>query len=155
MLRTGGCLCGAIRYRVSHEPLFLHACHCTDCQTTSGSAFSTTWITENSSVELLQGTTEVLDTISGSGKCYELSACGACGSGLWAVLRDSREDLLFLRAGTLDETDQLVPMAHIYTRSKQAWVILPDNVPLFVAGYQTKQVWPPESLERLQKMLSG
>ncbi len=155
MSQKGGCVCGAIRYLVSSEPLFLHVCHCTECQASSGSAFTTTLITEISNFRVLQGIPKVSDSFTGqSGKGYDLSSCRQCGTGLWATEKELPKGLLFLRAGTLDNTRNLEPMAHIYTKSKQKWLILPDDVPTFEEGYRTEDLWPAESIERLNQLFS-
>jgi hypothetical protein len=154
MERQGGCTCGSIRYEISEDPIFLQACHCTHCQTSTGSAFITTWISEAQNLHLLQGEPKVFDTFTGgSGGGYDFYTCGDCGTGLWATVKGWSNGLLFLRAGTLDETRDINPMAHIYTKSKQGWVILPDGIPQFEEGYEREELWPPPSLARLQSLM--
>ena len=58
-------------------------------------------------------------------------------------------DLLrFVRVGTLDEPDRCPPEIHIFTQSKQPWVVLPPGPPVFAEYYKSSEVWPPEALER-------
>ncbi len=153
MVRSGGCVCGSIRYEVDREPMFVQACHCTHCQTSSGSAFNTTWITESTSHQMRQGDPKIFSSFEvGSGEGYDFYTCGDCGTGLWATVKGWSNGILFLRAGTLDKTREVKPMAHIYTKSKQDWVILPEDVPSFNENYEREALWPPDSLARLQKL---
>jgi len=150
MTRTGGCACGALRYEVDNEPMFLQACHCTGCQTSTGSAFIMTWMTESSNFRLVQGEPKVFDAFTGSsGETYDFNTCGRCGTGLWANIKGCANGITFLRAGTLDDTRDISPMAHIYTKSKQNWMLLPEDVPCFDEAYAREELWPPESLARL------
>ena len=156
MSQAGGCVCGSIRYEIDHEPMFLQACHCKHCQTSTGSAFITTWITESKNHRILQGEPKIFNTFTGgSGEGYDFNTCGECGTGLWATVKGSPGGLLFLRAGTLDETKKIKPLAHIYTKSKQEWMILPDDVPSFEEGYEREKLWPHESLARLDTLFGS
>jgi hypothetical protein len=126
----GGCLCGAMRYRLLEDPLELHVCHCTDCQSVSGSANVMTMPVHKRSLELLTGDPKVFSFRSPDGfaKCHW--HCGDCGCRVWAEI-DGLAEVLAVQAGTLDDTSWLVPIAHIWTKSAQPWVTIPSDVLAF------------------------
>ena len=151
----GGCVCGSVRYQLLARPLFIHACHCPHCQTSTGSAFTLTLVSEAGNVRILRGNPEVYDAFEGgSGQMYDINLCGECRTSLWACVHGQSTGLAYVRGGTLDETKELEPAAHIFTRSKQAWVVIPDGVPQFSEGYEAEGLWPEESIARV-RALSG
>lgn len=117
---TGGCPCGAIRYEVTDMPLALYACHCTDCQRKSGSAFALNMPVPAKSFRISKGTPKGWHNAGASGEQTIAWFCGDCGGRLYGE-RPSRPDAMTLRAGTLDDTSWLSPAAHIFMRSAQAW----------------------------------
>lgn len=123
----GGCECGAVRYRLLEDPLELHVCHCTDCQRLSGSAFVLSMPVRRQAIELLKGDPPPLefDTPQGTRRCDR--RCASCGSRLWSE-PPRLPDLLTLRPGSLDDKSWLQPVAHIWTRSAQPWVVIPEGV---------------------------
>lgn len=153
MAQEGGCTCGAIRYRLMDTPLFINACHCTHCQRSTGSAFMISLVLESSKLEFLAGETQRYDFTGGSGAKYDLNFCGACGTPLWGCGQGPASSIVFLRAGTLDDTSTVRPDAHIYTCSKQTWLDLPDDIPRFDTLYDRQALWPPASMARLAALL--
>ena len=147
MTRRGGCACGAVRYRFDGDPLFVHACHCKDCQRLTGSAFAITMLIEEARFIVDEGEPLSGEVIAGSGGTKRTYFCGRCGSYLWSR-PPARPGLLGVRPGGLDETDWFEPQAHIWTRSKQRWVRLPPDVPAFETAYAEAELWPRESIER-------
>lgn len=120
--REGGCLCGAIRYRVTGKPLTLYACHCTDCQKQSGSAFGMSMMFLKTQLELLQGSPRTFTkTFPDDGRQKYGKFCGDCGVRLWGEA-SAAPQIAILKPGTLDDTRGLVPVGHIWTRSAQPWV---------------------------------
>ncbi|MDJ0943907.1 MAG: GFA family protein [Kiloniellales bacterium] len=148
----GGCTCGAVRYRLTSEPLFVHCCHCRWCQRETGSAFVLNALVEAERIELLEGAPEVVDTPSESGKGQKISRCPSCRIALWSTYAGAGEAIRFLRVGTLDEPDHLPPDIHIFTASKQPWVLLPPDTPAVEDYYRRSEHWPPESLERRRRL---
>jgi hypothetical protein len=148
MSLEGGCACGEIRYRLTSLPMFVHCCHCTSCQTETGSAFVINALIEAGRVETLKGAPEPLLTPSQSGKGQQIWRCLTCRVALWSNYGGARDIIRFVRVGTLDEPASLPPDIHIYTRSKLPWVRLPERALAAEEYYDSKQVWPPESLER-------
>ena len=126
--RNGGCLCGAVRYSVPREPAIVAVCHCRDCQKQTSSAFSLIAAVPRSELAI-EGECASFETIGASGFPVTRSFCGNCGSPLFSETKSGNEaGLAFVKAGTLDETDDLAPTAHVWTASKQAWVQIPDGV---------------------------
>ena len=144
----GACTCGAVRYAMTSAPLFVHCCHCRWCQRETGSAFALNALIEADRVRLLQGEPEIVPTPSNSGKGQKIARCPACRIALWSNYAGMGDALRFVRVGTLAEPDRLPPDIHIFTRSKQPWVVLPPGTPALPEYYDRKQYWPAESLER-------
>ena len=118
---TGGCSCRAIRYEIASLPLLLYTCNCTDCQTASGSAFALNMPVLTKDFRILQGQPKGWRRQSPSGADVTSWFCGECGARLYGE-RQGRPQIMNLRAGTLDDTSWLTPLAHFYTGSAQAWV---------------------------------
>jgi hypothetical protein len=143
----GGCACGAVRYRLTSGPMFVHCCHCTDCQRQVGSAFVVNALIETDRIEVQSGELAPSRMPTDSGRVHDVYRCTACGTALWADY-GGRPWLRFVRATTLDERAALKPDVHIFTRSKLPWVRLPDDQPAFEVFYDMTSLWPPESLAR-------
>ena len=148
----GGCTCRFVRYRMSCGPLFVHCCHCRWCQRETGASFALNALIESDRVELLAGEVEVVDTPSNSGKGQRIARCPKCRIALWSNYGGAGDVLRFVRVGTLDEPDRLPPDIHIFTASKQPWVVLPPGVPTVPEYYKSRERWPKESLERRAKL---
>src|SRR5688572_23409679 len=145
---TGGCTCRAIRYELRSAPIFVHCCHCRWCQRETGSAFVINAMLEADRVVLTAGTPNVVLTPSNSGKGQKISRCPTCCVAVWSNYAGGRDAIRFVRVGTLDEPDRLPPDIHIFTASKQPWVVLPEGVPAVPEYYEARNYWPPASLER-------
>jgi hypothetical protein len=127
---TGGCECGAVRYVVSDEPSMVFACHCTICQTQSGSAFGMGMRMPASSFRLTKGTLKTFQRVAESGQVFTNSFCPDCGTRIHH--QPSRfPGVISLKPGTLDDTSWLSPQGHVFMRSAQKWVCLPDDVQKF------------------------
>jgi hypothetical protein len=149
----GGCACGAVRYRLASAPMFVHCCHCLDCQRQTGSAFVLNALIEAERIELLAGEPRPIPVPTDSGSPHHITRCPACQSAIWSVY-GGRAQVRFVRVGTLDRPSALVPDVHIYTRSKVPWVALPAGVPAFDAYYDAGALWPAESLARRKAALA-
>ncbi len=143
----GGCACGAVRYRLLSPPMFVHCCHCRDCQRQTGSAFVLNALIEADRVSLLSGESEAVAVPTDSGRPHIIHRCASCKVAVWSVY-GGVDKLSFVRVGTLDEPAALTPDVHIYVRSKLPWVALPEGVPAFDAYYDSKKLWPAASLDR-------
>jgi hypothetical protein len=151
----GACTCGAVRYRMTTKPLFVHCCHCRWCQRETGSAFALNAMIEADRVLLLQGEPELVHTPSNSGKGQKIARCPACRIALWSNYAGAGDALRFVRVGTLIEPDRLPPDIHIFTASKQPWVLLPPSTPAVAEYYDRNEYWPKESLERRRALMAG
>lgn len=149
----GGCTCGEVRYRMTSAPMFVHCCHCTKCQTESGSAFALNALIEAERVEIVKGAPEPVATPTESGRGQQVWRCPACRVALWSNYAGAGPRIHFVRVGTLDDPAALPPDVHIYTRSKLPWVALPEGAPAVEAYYDSAQLWPPESLARRKAVL--
>jgi hypothetical protein len=147
LILEGGCACGRLRYRLASKPMIVHCCHCRDCQRQTGSAFVINALIETERVEKLSGEARAIGVPTDSGRPHTIYRCEHCETAVWSHY-GGVEKLSFVRVGTLDEPSALPPDIHIYTRSKLPWVKLPAGVPAFEAYYDSKKLWPPESLER-------
>lgn len=144
----GGCDCRYVRYRMTSKPLIVHCCHCRWCQRESGAAFALNAVIEADRVRLLQGEVAAVNTPSNSGKGQKISRCPKCFLALWSNYSGAGDALRFLRVGTLDQPDAYPPDIHIFTSSKQPWVALSGNTPVFAEYYRASEHWSPESLAR-------
>jgi hypothetical protein len=148
--REGGCSCGAVRYRLEGEPMFVHCCHCTNCQRQTGSAFVLNLLIETDRVELLAGEPVAIDVPRDDGSTQTIWRCPECQVAVYS--RYGNDGCRFVRAGTLDDTSWVVPDVHIYTRSKLPWVAIPEGQPAFEVFYDPRELWPPETRARWQAL---
>ena len=125
----GRCTCGAVRFRMLSTPLFVHCCHCRWCQRETGTAFALNALIEADRVQLLAGEPECVDTPSQSGKGQKIWRCPQCRIALWSNYAGAGDKLRFVRVGTLEQPDRLPPDIHIFTASRQPWVVLPPGAP--------------------------
>jgi hypothetical protein len=144
----GGCTCRRVRYRMTSRPMFVNCCHCTWCQRETGTAFALNAMIEASRVQMLAGEAEIVDTPSSSGKGQRIARCPACRIALWSNYAGAGDRVRFVRVGTLDDPARLPPDVHIFTSTKQPWVVLPPGTPAFAEYYKSAELWPKESLER-------
>ncbi len=145
--KLGNCTCGAARYKVTGVPLSVHACHCTDCQALSGSAFGLSMVLNRENLELISGDIEVneFSTDHNSMRRYH---CAKCGTAIW-FSSPEHPGIIALKPGTLADTSELRPIAHLWYRSAQSWLDLGGDVPVY-------QEQPPFSeLIELAKKVGG
>ena len=143
----GRCSCRKLRYRVNTSPLIVHACHCRQCQRVTGSAFVMNALVEKEQVEILCGDVSDFRFPETSHTAF---SCPECATYVWSEYKGGHfNDCWFIRVGTLDEPDRLPPNVHIFTESKQPWVILPREVPSFKHFYSIRDVWEQSSIARI------
>jgi hypothetical protein len=150
--REGGCSCGSVRYRLASEPLFVHCCHCLNCQRQTGSAFVINLLIEADRVELLAGEPQAVDVPRDDGSTQRIYRCPTCQVAVFSEY--GRPQVRFVRGGTLDRPAEITPDVHIFTKSKLPWITLPESTPAFEVYYDTKTLWPAASLERLRAVKS-
>ena len=125
----GGCHCGNIRYTANLDPEKVFICHCTDCQSLSGTAFRTVVPVPESNFDLLSGTLKVYVKTAESGRKREQTFCPECGSPIYATSVGGEPRMLGLRVGTVSQRDELPPKGHYWTRSAQSWLSTLENLP--------------------------
>ena len=145
MSREGGCACGAVRYRLSREPMFVHCCHCTSLPDRDRLAFAINALIEADRVETLKGAPEPVMTPSESGRGQQVWRCPECRVALWSNYGGAKDILRFVRVGTLDAPGEVEPDIHIYTRSKLPWVRLPEGALAVEAYYDSSRSGPPKA----------
>ncbi|MDG1431218.1 MAG: GFA family protein [Paracoccaceae bacterium] len=156
-LCEGGCTCGHVRFRVTSDPLIVHACHCRWCQRQSGTAFATNALIETERVELIQGDVEELMIDSPSGKGQLMARCPKCRVTLWThyYFGGLRDYIRFFKVGTLDDPDRYPPNVHIFTSTMQPWVIIPKHHKRVDNYYDNKDTWSKDSLTRLDAIVEA
>ena len=127
--QTGGCQCGALRYKISEAPELVYTCHCTECQRLTGSAFSMALVVAGGAFHLDGTPPRPFFRTADSGRRVTRWVCPACGTWLCSGPKPdpSTRDAFRVRAGTLDDTSWLRPTVHFWTRSAQPWVVLPEG----------------------------
>ena len=144
---SGSCFCGFVRYRLTSAPMFIHCCHCRDCQKQSGGAFAINALIEADRVEVVEGDTVPVSMPTESGRPHIIHRCPKCQTVLWSTY-GGRTETRFVRVSTLEDAARFVPDVHIFTRSKLPWVRLPEGARAFEVYYDAKAEWPAESLAR-------
>ena len=154
----GGCDCGKVRYRLLDMPYVVHCCHCRWCQRESGSAFALNAVIEADRVELLGDAPERIDTPSASGRGQAIMRCPRCKIAVWSHYGAAGGKASFIRVGTLDNPDLCPPSVHVYTDSKQPWVIVPEGAeqfPAFYSGRDIPRLYGEEGAARMKALRGG
>jgi hypothetical protein len=149
----GGCGCGAVRYRLNDEPIFVNNCHCTICQRQTGTLSAVNAFIESERIELLSGRLTRHEMMTGSGGNQVVVRCAECGTPVWSHYPRIGEKGSAVRVGTLDDPSAVRPDAAIYVSDKPDWAPLPEGVPQFDAYYNPAEVLPPERFARLKALL--
>jgi hypothetical protein len=126
---TGQCLCGAISYTCTTEPVFAGNCHCTDCKRSSGGAYAPTIFFPQQSVSI-SGDAKYYASAGGSGKMVNRGFCPTCGSQLFGK-PEGMPDMIAIRAGTLDDPSQYKPQIDLYTSHCTDWDVMDESLPKF------------------------
>lgn len=146
----GGCACGTVRFRFLAAPLYVHCCHCTRCQRETGGPFAHHAMIEFSQFALLSGEAEFVSVPTDSGNTHWVARCPSCRTAMWNEYGTRPSITRYVRVGTFDTPAALPPLAHIFTKSKQSWLTLPEAALTFRSYYDPKKVWPAESLARYE-----
>jgi hypothetical protein len=149
----GGCGCGAVRYRLNDEPIFVNNCHCKLCQRQTGTGSAVNAFIEMDRFELLSGEVVEHEFKTGSGATQIVVRCATCGTPLWSHYRLGRKAAA-VRVGTLDDPPAVSPDAAIYVVERPAWAPLPEDVPQFDEYYNPSELLPPERFARLKALIA-
>ncbi len=155
----GGCTCGHVRYEITSKPMIIHGCHCRWCQRESGASFAVNALIEADRVIVTKGEVNEIVVPSNSGSGQRFARCPKCQVTLWTnylvMVGGLGEVIRFIRVGTLDNPDPFPPDVHIFTSTKQPWIILPPDSPAFEEYFVIEDIWSPESLLRRIALLEA
>ena len=143
-----------MRYALTGAPLFVHCCHCRWRPRESGSAFALNAKIESDRVVRRSGQPERVTTPSNSGRGQIIVRCPQCRVALWSHCAGADDAVSLVRVGTLDDPDRLPSDIHIFTASRQPWVVLAPDVPAVAEYYDLKQHWPAASQARRRELLA-
>ncbi len=147
MISEGGCQCGGVRYQLSCGPIVVYACHCTDCQKQSSSAFGISVWVPREEFRLVKGEFKFWNAVADSGNTKVCAFCPNCGSRIYHSAHDQPE-ILSIKGGSLDDARNLHPAGHIWTRSGQSWALPKEKDTICYPG-------EPESYKNLIDNYSG
>ena len=133
----GRCHCGCITYEAEIDPAKVMICHCTDCQTLSGSAFRTVAFSREGTFKLLSGEIKIYVKTSESGTKRPQSFCPECGTPIYSTTMGDGSKVHIIRVGTIRQRDELVPKTQLWFRSSQRWL---ENLGL-VSKLETQPVF--------------
>ncbi len=125
---TGGCMCSAIRYKCSAEPILMGNCHCRDCQRATGTAFASAMLVLRNAVTIT-GNVKYYDTTGDSGGIVSRGFCPTCGARLFG--KPPMPELMGIMAGSLDDPSEFEPAMDVYTASAQLWDYMNPDLPKF------------------------
>jgi hypothetical protein len=134
-MRSGGCLCGAVRYESAGKPLFSLLCHCRDCQHQSGSAYVAAMRVPAAGFRLTKGEPKLYVSSSDAGNRVTRAFCPECGCPLF-IRVSARPDIVGLRVGSLDDPSEFRPETDIFVKSAQPWDYMNPDLP-------KHQTYPP------------
>lgn len=150
---TGRCTCGEVEYELTAAPMFVHCCHCSWCQRETGSAFAINALIETENVVVRRGCTETITVPSNSGMGQNICRCPSCKTALWSQYGAAKDNVCFVRVGTLNNPNACPPDIHIFTSTKQKWLQLDDSVPVMTEYYQRSKYWPEQSVVRYKRAI--
>ena len=142
--QAGGCQCGAVRYEIGAPPLVVYTCHCTECQTQSGSAFAMAAVIPAANFRITTGEPAMFSRRTSGTRTMECWFCPACGTRLFNMPGGAAYPNHNLKPGTLDDSSWLRPTIHFWTRSAQPWVAIPEDA----VRYETQPEQLPWVLPR-------
>ena len=149
----GGCGCGAVRYRMLDEPIFVNNCHCRLCQTQTGTGSAVNAFIETDRLEHLSGELTTHQLVTGSGGIQTVMRCARCGTPVRSHYPRLGNVGAAVRVGTLDNPSSIQPDAAIFVAERPKWAPLPQGVPSFEGTYNSADVLPAERFERLRALL--
>ena len=127
---TGTCQCGGTHYEITQQPLITVVCHCRDCQKLSAGAFSLTMLIKRDSFRLIRGELRCFSRPADSGNTADCYFCSICGNRIYHE-NPAAPGVIRLKPGTLDNTGEIIPDAHVWTSRAQPWVTIPAGIPQF------------------------
>ena len=127
----GRCHCGHITYEAEIDLDKTLICHCTDCQTLSGSAFRVVAYTQEDAFKLLSGELKIYVKTSESGNERPQAFCPECGTPIYSTVVGAGPKVYAIRMGSIRQRDQIVPQTQWWSRSAQPWVTQIESMRAF------------------------
>ena len=127
--RTGGCACGAVRFKVTAPFMGVGACHCTDCQKASGGGPNYVALAPSNAFQVTKGEAKVYTCKGDSGGDVGRAFCAECGSPLWSIVPNA--PFKPVKLGALDDSSDLTPQLHLYVASAPPWHLMHEGIPTF------------------------
>ncbi|MDG2538918.1 GFA family protein [Dyella jiangningensis] len=127
---TGGCACGAVRYRIAGEPVFMNDCHCRDCQRRSGTGHGSYLTFPDRSRVRIDGQAATWDIVADSGNVKTHAFCARCGSPVYLTFA-AMPDLFTVHAASLDEPERFQPQVVTYAVRRPSWDPANPVIPTF------------------------
>lgn len=152
-IRSGGCACGATRYEVRGEPIFVNHCYCRLCQRQTGSVGVVNAFFESERVTVTQGELAEFALKAGSGGDHIICRCAECGTALFSYYPRVGRLGTGIRVGSFDDPDAFTPTAAVFTESKMPWVALPEGIPAFEQYYNPFELLSEASVARLEALV--
>jgi len=152
-VREGGCSCGAVRYRLTGEPIFVNNCHCRQCQRQTGGTSVVNMFIEAENFELTSGSLSRHTVTAGSGGPHVIVRCKECGVAIYSEYPRLGALGIGIRAGTLDEPGSVTPDGAIFVSEKMPWVTLPEGIPHFETYYDHSKLLAPDRFARLDALV--
>lgn len=149
----GGCGCGAVRYRMLDQPIFVNNCHCRLCQKQTGTGSAVNAFIETARIEHLSGELTAHELRTGSGGVQTVFRCALCGTPVWSYYPRLGNTAAGVRVGTLDDPSAIQLDAAVFVADRPSWAPLPERVPSFEGTYKPADVLPAERFERLKGLL--
>ena len=149
----GGCGCGAVRYRLKDEPMYVNNCHCRLCQIQTGTGSAVNAFIETDRLDHLSGNLSEHEFVTGSGGVQIVVRCATCGTPVWSHYPRLGRKTAGIRVGTLDDPSAVRPDAAIFVVSKPGWAPLPEGIPQFEEYYNPAELLPAERFARMKALL--
>jgi hypothetical protein len=127
--RTGGCACGAIRFKITAPLMGVGVCHCKDCQKAAGGPPNYACLVPASALEVTKGEPKLYVCKSESGADAVRAFCADCGSPLWS--KSPLAPLIPVKLGALDDSSDLKPDIHMFVSSAASWHLMHEGLPTF------------------------
>jgi hypothetical protein len=149
-IKTGGCDCGAVRYEIDREPIFVNNCYCALCQQRTGGTSAVYAYYEADAVEIVKGGVVQHPAKTGSDLDQIVMHCGHCGTCLFRQPHITGRHGISVMVGTFDDSWDILPDAAIFVSERMPWVPLPEGIPAFDRYYEPAKLLPPERAARLK-----
>ncbi len=126
----GGCLCGAVRYEATGNPEQASYCHCDDCKRATGGPYTVGVLVKLADLHVRSGQVKGYTSIADSGRKITREFCPDCGSPLFTKA-EKCPDLVFLKAGSLDQPEVVKPQCQIWTKRAVPWAYIDETLPQY------------------------